>query len=110
RRAKLLRVEMTADKIEAPGVSVQPALVVWWLDDHFVPVRRQFELDGLGTVLLARTTRAAAQAPATPARMADIGLKTLIPLNRTIVRPYATRSAVYHVTLHGDSDPESALA
>ncbi|HWG43650.1 MAG TPA: transglutaminase family protein [Gemmataceae bacterium] len=110
RRTKLWRVEMTADKIEAPGISVQPSPVVWWLDDHFVPVRRQFELDGLGTVILTRTTREAAKAPATPSRMADIGLKTLIPLNRAITRPYSTRSAVYRITLRGDREPASALA
>ncbi len=109
-RATLLRVEMTADKLEAPGVTVQPPAEVWWLDDHFVPVRRQFELDGLGTVLLARTTRAAATAPAMAGRMPDIGLKTLIPLNRTLPRPYTTRSVVYRITLRGDSDPQSALA
>src|SRR6185437_8941658 len=109
-RAYLWRVEMTADKIETPGIRVQPSAVVWWLDDHFVPVRRQFELDGLGTVLLTRTTREAAKAPATPSRMADIGLKTLIPLNRAITRPYSTRSAVYRITLRGDREPASALA
>jgi hypothetical protein len=108
-RVKLLRVEMTADKIEAPGIRVQPPPVIWWLDEHFVPVRRQFELDGLGAVLLTRTTREAAKAPATPSRMTDIGLKTLIPLNRAIARPYSTRSVVYRITLRGDSDPESAL-
>jgi transglutaminase-like putative cysteine protease len=108
--AKCLRVEMTADKLEAPGASVQPPPVVWWLDDHFVPVRRQIELDGLGTVVLTRTSREAATAPATPGRVGDIGLKTLIPLNRSLARPYATRSAVYRITLRGDPDPGSALA
>jgi hypothetical protein len=106
----LLRVEMTADKLEARGTSVQPPLVVWWLDDHFTPVRRQIELDGLGTVILTRTSRETATAPATPGRVGDIGLKTLIPLNRNIPNPYATRSAVYRITLRGDPDPGSALA
>jgi len=110
REAALLRVEMTAEKLEAPGITVQPPAEVWWLDDRFVPLRRQFELDGLGTVLLTRTSRAGATAPATPGRVADIGLKTLIPLNRTIPRPYTTRSVVYRITLRGDSDPASALA
>ncbi len=107
---KLLRVEMTADRIEAPGVTVKPPAVVWWLDDHFTPIRRQFELDGLGTVVLTRTRRAAATAPATPGRVADIGLKTLIPLDRPLANPYATRSVVYRVTLRGVDDPGSALA
>lgn len=108
--AKLLRVELNAKPLEVPGIKVQPPSEVWWLDEQLVPVRRQFELEGLGVVILTRTTRQAATAPATPARLTDIGLKTLIPLNRSLPRPYATRSVVYRVTLRGDSDPSSALA
>jgi len=110
RREKLLRVELTPEPLEAPGIKVQPPPEAWWLDESFVPVRRQFELEGLGTVILTRTTREAAMAPAAPRQLADIGLKTLIPLNRALTRPYATRSAVYRVTLRGDPDPGSALA
>jgi hypothetical protein len=109
-RVSLLRVEMTADKLEGRGISVQPPPEVWWLNDKFVPVQRQFELDGLGTVVLTRTTREAAKAPAAPGRLTDIGLKTLIPLNRPLPNPYATRSIVYRVTLRGDAEPGSALA
>ncbi len=108
--AKLLRIELTAEPLKAPGIKVQPPPEVWWLDERFVVVRRQFELEGLGTVVLTRTTRQKATAPATPSRLMDIGLKTLLPLNRSIARPYATRSAVYRVTLRGDRDPATALA
>ncbi|HEY7155045.1 MAG TPA: transglutaminase-like domain-containing protein [Gemmataceae bacterium] len=109
-RAKLLRVEMTADALEAPGINVQPPPEVWWLDEHFVPVRRQFELDGLGTVVLTRTTHETATATAAPGQLADIGLKTLVPLNRSLANPYSSRSVVYRITLRGDDDPGSALA
>jgi hypothetical protein len=108
-RRRLLRVEMTPDPIEVPGRRVTLAPWVWWLDDRFVPLRRQLELDGLGVVVLTRGTRAqATAAPGGPARLADIGLKTLIPLDRTIPHPYATRAAVYRVTLRGP-DSGSAL-
>lgn len=110
KRANLLRVELSPEPLEAPGIKVQPPAEVWWLDERFVPVRRQFELEGLGTVVRARTTREAATAPATPRQLTDIGLKTLIPLNRALPRPYATHSAVYRVTLRGDRDLGSALA
>jgi Transglutaminase-like superfamily len=110
KKAKLLRVEMTSEKIEVPGTSVQPSPVVWWLDDRFVPVRRQIELEGLGTILLTRTTRETAMAPAAPGCLTDIGLKTLIPLDRAITRPYALRSALYRITLRGDDNPGTALA
>src|SRR5262249_4630125 len=101
----LLRVELKPDKIEVPGASVQLPGEVWWLDDDFVPRRRQIELDGLGTVTLTRTTREAATRPAAnPAKVADIGLKALVPLDRAIPKPYETRSAVYRVTIKGDAD------
>jgi transglutaminase-like putative cysteine protease len=109
RRAKLLRVELSPEPLEVPGIKVQPPPEVWWLDERFVPVRRQFELLGLGAVVLTRTTREAATAPAAPRQLTDIGLKTLIPLNRALVRPYAMQSAVYRITLRGDRDPGSAL-
>jgi hypothetical protein len=106
----LLRVDMTPEKIEAPGQTVQLPPEIWWLDDDFIPARRQIELDGLGAVTLTRTTREEATAAAAPAaRLTDIGLKTLVPLNRPIPRPYQTSAAVYRVTLKGDPDPGSAL-
>jgi hypothetical protein len=109
-KSKLLRVELTPEPLEAPGIKVQPPSEVWWLDESFVPVRRQFELEGLGAVILTRTTREAATATAAPRQLADIGLKTLIPLNRALAHPYATHSAVYRITLRGDRDPGTALA
>lgn len=105
-----LRVTMTPDKIEVPGHTIRLPPVVWWLDGDFVPVRRQMELEGLGTMTLTRTTKARATAPAPPAVLADIGLKTLVPLNRAIARPHATRAAVYRITLRGDAEPGTALA
>jgi hypothetical protein len=110
KRKSLLRVELAPDKIEVPGHSVQPPRSVWWLDADFVPVRRQFELEGLGAIVLTRTTREVARAPVTAiGKVTDIGLTTLVPLNRAIPRPYATRSATYRITLRGDPDPGTAL-
>ncbi len=62
-RKSLLRIDMTPDKLEVPGVSIRPPKGVWWLDEDFVPVRRQTELDGLGTLVLIRTTRDKAPRP-----------------------------------------------
>ena len=55
-------VEAMPEPLEAPGIKVQPPPEVWWLDESFVPVRRKFELEGLGEVILTRTTREAATA------------------------------------------------
>jgi hypothetical protein len=109
-KRKVLRVDMTADRIEVPGHSVVPPGAVWWLDDDFLPVRKEFELEGLGTVVLTRSSKAEAQAPGQPGRSVDLGLKALVPLNRTITRPYESRSAVYRITLAGDPEPGKALA
>lgn len=105
----LLRVELRPDKIEGSGLSVQLPAEVWWLDADFTPVRRQMELEGLGTILLTRTTRDVATA-AGAGRLPDLNQKNLIPLNRTIPHPHATRAAVYRVTLRDDPEPETAFA
>jgi transglutaminase-like putative cysteine protease len=111
KRTELLRVEMVPDKVVVPGHTVRVPPAVWWLDSDFVPVRRQFELEGLGAVTLTRSSHEEAKAPVTaPARAPDIGLKSLVPLGRAIPRPYATRSALYRVTLRGDPEPATAFA
>ncbi len=107
-RTSLLRVEMTPEPLTAPGQSVQPPRAVWWLDENNLPVRRQVEVDGLGTLILTRTTREKALAPAGPT--ADVGTRSLVPLNRTIVRPYDTRLVVYKVTVLGEGDPRGLFA
>jgi transglutaminase-like putative cysteine protease len=109
-KRRLLRADLTPDRLEAPGVSVQLPPTVLWLDDDFVPQRRQIEMDGLGVVLLQRVGREAALAPVGAApRAADIGLKGLVPLDRAVPRAHASRSAVYRITLRGDADAAAAF-
>ena len=105
----LLRVEIRPDKIEGSGVSVQLPPEVWWLDADFTPVRRQIELEGLGSVILTRTTADGAKVAAA-GPLPDLNQKNLIPLNRTIARPHAARSAVYRITLRDDPETETAFA
>jgi hypothetical protein len=107
-RKSLLRVELRPDKIDAPGLSIQLPTEVWWLDGDFVPVRRQIELEGLGLVILTRTTRELATTGAV-GRLPDLNQKNLIPLNPRIARAFAARGAVYRVTLRDDSAPETAF-
>src|SRR5262249_3798164 len=40
----------------------------------------------------------------------DLGLNTLIPLNRRINRPNAARSITYRITVEGDDEPASTFA
>jgi hypothetical protein len=104
----LLRVELTPEKIEGSGLSVQLPGEVWWLDGDFTPARRQVELEGLGAVVLTRTTHDDAKA-AGGGRAIDLNQRSLIPLNRTISRPHATRAAVYRITLRDDPEPQTAF-
>ncbi len=108
-RRSLLRIDMTPEKLEAPGLSISPPKVVWWLDDDFIPVRRQTELEGLGTLLLTRTSRDKALATSTTATL-DVGTRSLISLNRGFPRPYETKSVVYRIKMTGEADPSSVLA
>jgi Transglutaminase-like superfamily len=108
-RKSLTRVELRPDRIDAPGLSIQLPTEVWWLDADFIPVRRQIELEGLGLVILTRTTRELAMVGGA-GRLPDLNQKNLIPLNRLIPRSHATRGAVYRVTLRDDPEPETAFA
>ena len=104
-----LRVELRPDKIEGSGVSIQLPPEIWWLDADFTPVRRQIELEGLGSLILTRTTHDAANT-AGAGQLPDLNQKNLLPLNRTIPHPHTTRSAVYRITLRDDPEPETAFA
>lgn len=111
-RKKLTRIVLTPDKLEGPGFSVQRPKTILWLDDAFVPVRRQIELDSIGVVMLTTTTRELATAAVSmaPGKAADVGLKSLVALDRTLDRPLTMRSATYRIRLNDDDDAATAFA
>jgi len=102
---KLLRVDAVADKIG----EFRPPPVTIWLDAGNTVVRTQFTMDGLGTLTLERTSRALATA-ANLAKLPEIAFQQLIPLNRPLPRGLSTQSAVYHITVQGDTDVATAFA
>jgi hypothetical protein len=109
-KKKLLRVESVPDKVEVGGNAVQLPRLVSWLDDKRDVVRSEMELPGLGKIALYRTTKAiATEEGVAPALMPDLGLNTLIPLNRAIARPLDDASIVYRVTVKGDDDPSTTF-
>jgi hypothetical protein len=108
KKQKLLRVESVADKIQ--GVQLPP--LVSWLDDKYRVVRSQTEIPELGQLTLYRTTREKALAnggPLAQASTANIGMSSLLPINRRIPNPYLAKSVVYRITLKDDDDPASAF-
>lgn len=106
RKMKLLRVEMTPDELKATNATVKPPKATWWLDESFAVVRKQTELDGLGTLTLIRTTKEKAFAAST-APAVDVGRKSLVPLNRAIAKPYDTRALAYRITVRDAEDAAS---
>jgi len=105
-KQKLLRAEATPEKF----MGVQLPATTFWLDKDLQVLRSQVDMPGLGKLQLVRTTKETALSPVTPAKITDIGLTQLIPLNRRIPKPLETNNIVYRVTLPGDDDPPKAFA
>jgi hypothetical protein len=103
---RLLRVDLQAEKVQQ--LQLPPYVV--WLDDEMNPVRSQFEVPGLGKVLLHRTTRDIAVAPAAGAPALDVGISHYIRLNQRIARPHETKAAVYRVTIKDEDNPAETFA
>jgi hypothetical protein len=111
KKKRLLRVEAASDKVEVPGTTITLPVMVVWLDKDRLPVREQLEMEGLGKVVLQRTTKEIARAPVdTSVKIPDLGLTALVPLNKAISRPHDTTSVVYRITLKGDDKPTTAFA
>lgn len=108
-RRSLTRVELTPDRLEAPGTTIRPPRTIWWLDGSFVPIRREMEIEGLGTLVLTRTTREGALGGGVIAPVVDVGSRSLIPLDRAIPRPYDAKLVLYRVTVRDEDDPTSVL-
>jgi len=102
---KLLRAEAIPDKIQnvqLPGTS-------FWLDKELKVIRSEVTMPGLGKLVLARSTKDVALSPVIPAKIGDIGLTQLIPVNRRIADPQNSNNVVYKVTLPGDDDPGTSF-
>jgi len=112
KKAKLLRAEMTSDKIKVEGVGeIQLPKMVLWLDKEFIAVRRQVEIPGLGDVVFSRTTKALAMNGSNDTvELPDILRNTLIPLNKKLDKPHKLSEIVYRVTIKDDDNPSTALA
>ena len=86
-----------------------PRMVVW-LNDKLRVVRSESNVPGLGRMTLYRTAaRWPRRKALRRALMADLGLKSLVPLNRTIERPHAVNEIVYRITVKDDDDPTTTF-
>jgi transglutaminase-like putative cysteine protease len=106
-KRRLLRVESTPDPVKANEAQVQLPGMTTWLDEDLLPVQSSFVIPQLGTVVLYRS----AQPVSLPTKPPDVDfLRTaLIPIRTAIHNPSQVRSAVYRITVKGDTDPTSAF-
>jgi hypothetical protein len=110
-RKRLLRAEIQPEKIKVGDTAIALPRLTMWLDDKLRVVRSETDAPGLGHLTLYRTTRTVAEKEgAAPALMADLGLKSLIPLNRAIERPHQAREIVYRITVKDDDDAKTTFA
>jgi hypothetical protein len=111
-RKALLRAEVTPGKVKVAGNDIPLPRLVVWLDDEGRPVRQESAMPGLGRLTLYRTTKAVAvEEGAAPALLPDLGLNTLLTLDRPIERPHDAREIIYRITVAGgDDDPASVFA
>ena len=108
--AKLLRVEVTSDKIFSGKEPFQPPPMTIWLDKNYDIIRTDTTMDPFGAISFYKTTEAVAKALPTGRAKVNIGLNSLIPLNVAIQQPYDAEAATYRFTIRGDDHPETAFA
>jgi transglutaminase-like putative cysteine protease len=106
KKAVLLRVEMTPQKLEG----VQLPRLVSWVNEERKTLRQDTEIPGLGRITLYRTTREVALAPGPTATLTDIGISQFVPLNKKFLKPFEITNAVYRITVKGDEDAASAFS
>ena len=110
-KRKLLRVEVTPDKIEINGNPIPLPRQVLWLDKDFSIVRSETDMPGLGKITSYRTTEEVAlQKGVAPELLPDLGLNNIIKLNKALKSPLSSKSAVYRITLPGETDPGTTFA
>lgn len=106
RKQKLLRVEVTPDKIQ--GVQLPSRTL--WVDDDYVTLRSEADAPGLGRIALFRADQKTALERTDLAKVPNIGTGHYLGLNRRILRPHETNGAVFRITVKGDDDPGTAFA
>jgi hypothetical protein len=110
-RKKLLRVEVTSGKVKIGDSAIQLPPLLLWLDATGRPLRQESDIPGLGRLTFYRTTKAVAiTEDSTPALLPDLGLNSIVRLNRAIDRPDEAKEIVYRISVPGDDDPATTFA
>src|SRR5205823_12338943 len=82
-----------------------------WMDAEYTVARSAMDLPGLGRLTLYRTSMAVAKEEgAAPDLLPDLGLQTLIRLDKYIERVHGRAEVVYRITIKDDDEPLTAFA
>lgn len=108
---KLLKVDLVPDKVMYEGKPIPLPTMSVWLNEKGEWEQREVDMPPFGKVLYVRTTKDVALAPpGSIPNLPDLGLTSLITVDRRIGRPHDTDSIVYKITLDNEVDPKDALA
>lgn len=109
--ARLLRVDVAPGKVKIGEQEVPLPGLAQWVTAEYQTSRSQLELPGMGVITLYRTTEDVAKQEATgPQILPDLGLQTLITLNKPLDNARTARQAVFRVTVKGDDNAAGAFA
>lgn len=107
---RLLRLEGISDKVVIAGVPLALPRVTFWVDRAQESVRMQMDTPGLGVMTLYRCSEAVARMEGVaPDLMPDLGLNSLITLNKEVKNIHGSRKAIYRITVKDDDDPSTVF-
>jgi len=105
KRVSVTPLKLVPEVLTSGTQRVTLATVRWWLDDAGRVVRREVDMPGLGMLTLTRTEKG--DRPVVAGPVIDVLERGLIPLDRTVVRPYTSVASRLRVTLK--DAPDAAL-
>jgi len=76
----------------------------WWLDAERKVVRRKMQLDGLGAVVLTKSTPEAVRLALRETKGKDLGEASLIPLDRPVPNIKQARRVIYRLRPKGEGN------
>lgn len=109
-RKSLWRVVLASSPVELGGQKIPLPDLVQWVDDSGQILRSEVEMPGLGRIAMVRVTKGLANLKdATPAEMPDLGLNTIVKLDKPIPRAHDASKIVYRITVKEEKEPATAF-
>jgi hypothetical protein len=113
-KQRLLKIEIKPDEIrnvrsDGKVDRYQGPTLYAWLGKDMLPARLVMEAPGLGKITSYPTTQLRALTPGNVARITDLGISQMIPLNRRLPRPLTAKVAVYRITVKGEKNAASTF-